>query len=192
MIIYKITNEINGNFYIGKTTKTIEERFRNHLYESSYKRSNTPLYKAIRKYGKNNFTIKIVECEVPVLELDDREKYWIEKLQPHYNLTKGGEGGDTSNSPNFIQSMKEYHKRKPREEYATYGMLGKTQPKSSREKVSKANSYPVVCEGKEFQSIKKAEEYYRALGTPKSVRKRIDSPKHKDWYRIRPKRVIHR
>lgn len=190
MIIYKITNVINGDFYIGKTTKTIQERFKSHLYEASYNRKKTYLYKAIRRYGEDNFTIKVIECQVDPSELDNRERYWIEKLKPHYNLTDGGEGGDTSKSPKFIQSIKEYHKNKPREEYATYGMLGKTQPKSAREKLSKANSYPVVCEGKEFQSIKEAEEHYRALGTPKSIRKRIDNPKHKDWYRIRPKRII--
>jgi hypothetical protein len=39
-----------------------------------------------------------------------------------------------------------------------------------------------------FSSIKEAEEYYRSIGTPKSVRKRIDNPKHPDWYRIRSKR----
>ncbi len=103
-------------------------------------------------------------------------------------MTGGGEGGKTHNSPNFINSMKEYHQRKPKEEYATYGMLGKKFPEEAKKKISKANSYPVVCEGREFSSIKEAEEYYRSIGTPKSVRKRIDNPKHPDWYRIRRKR----
>jgi hypothetical protein len=103
-------------------------------------------------------------------------------------MTKGGEGGDTSKSPNFIKAIKKQHSNRLPESYASYGMLGKKQSKKFHEAIKKANSYPVVCEGKEFSSIKEAEEYYKSLGTPKSVRKRIDSPKHLDWYRIRPKR----
>ena len=79
-------------------------------------------------------------------------------------MTDGGEGCKPLNSPNFINAMKEYHSKKPKEEYATYGMLGKKFPDEAKEKVGKANSYPVVCEGKEFPSIKSAEEYYKSLG----------------------------
>lgn len=50
--IYKITNKINGKVYIGKTTKTVQERWKEHLRESRTERSeNRPLYRAIRKYG---------------------------------------------------------------------------------------------------------------------------------------------
>jgi len=189
MIIYKITNKITNDFYIGKTTKTKEERFQKHKYNSSYN-SKTYLYRAMRKYSVENFIIEEVESQIENEKLNEREQFWIEKLNPKYNMTSGGDGGETHCSPNFINAMKEYHKRKPKEEYATYGMLGKKYPDEGKKKVGKANSYPVVCEGKEFSSIKEAEEYYKSLGTPKSVRKRIDSPKHPDWYRIRPKRIF--
>jgi group I intron endonuclease len=187
MMIYKIVNKLTGDFYIGKTTKTKEERLQKHFYTSSYG-SETHLHRAIRKYGKSNFIIEEVECPLPEDILDKREIYWIEKLNPPYNMTTGGDGGITHNSPNFVKAMEEYHKKKPKEEYATYGMRGKKFPEEGKKKISKSNSYPIVCEGKEFPSIKAAEEYYRNLGTPKSVRKRIDSSKHTDWYRIRPKR----
>ena len=187
MLIYKIVNQINGDFYIGKTTKPKEERLQKHFYSANYN-SQTYLHRAIRKYGEINFTIEEVETQLPQEQLDEREVFWIQELNPPYNMTSGGEGGETHHSPNFIKAMKEYHSKKPKEEYATYGMLGKKYPEEGKKKLSKANSYPVVCEGKEFSSIKEAEEYYKSLGTPKSVRKRIDSPKHPDWYRIRPKR----
>ena len=189
MIVYQITNEVNGKFYIGKTTKTIEERFQSHLRESDYFRKNTYLYKAIRKYGKNNFSIKPLETQVEETKLDERERYWIETLNPQYNLTKGGEGGDTSSSPNYQKAIKEVHRKKPRHEYATYGMLGKKTTDEAKQKIGKANSYPVVCEGVKYPSIKSAEEHYKRIGTPKSVRKRIDNPNHPDWYRLRPKRT---
>ena len=184
-IIYQITNKVNNKFYIGKTTKTIEERFyfHNHTYDETY------LHRALRKYGVDNFTIEIIESQVPDTELDNKERYYIKTLKPHYNLTEGGTGGDTSKSPNFIIGMKKQHANRPPESYASYGMLGKKQTQEQKDAISKRNSYPVMCEGVAYPSIKAAEEYYRSIGTPKSVRKRIDSKRHPDWYRIRTKRI---
>ena len=183
MIIYQITNEVNGKFYIGKTTKTIEERFREHLYESRYERNGSYLYKSMRKYGTEHYTIKIIECQVDETNLDERERYWIEKLNPHYNLTEGGGGGDTSSSPKFIQSMKEYHSRKPREEYSTYGMLGKKQSQKWRESIKKSNSKPISIEGVVYPSITEGEKNHPGV----KVRYRIDSPKYPDWFRLSSK-----
>ena len=42
-------------------------------------------------------------------------------------MTKGGDGGDTSNSPNFKQAMILSHKKRKPKDYASYGMLGKKQ-----------------------------------------------------------------
>ena len=92
MIIYSITNIVNKKIYVGKTTKTINERFNSHINTSKCG-SQTYLHKAIRKYGKNNFTIEVIEdnisCETV---LSQREIFWIKKLKPEYNMTLGGEG----------------------------------------------------------------------------------------------------
>lgn len=96
--IYKITNKINGKCYIGKTLNTIEQRWQEHIRESKQARSlNRPLYKAINKYGIDNFSINIVEEIDNVLQIDinEREKYWIEYYQSFksgYNATTGGDG----------------------------------------------------------------------------------------------------
>ena len=50
---------------------------------------DTYLYRAIRKYGKENFTIEILDEEYS----NEKEIYWISKLKPEYNMTKGGDGG---------------------------------------------------------------------------------------------------
>ena len=51
--IYKITNNINNKIYIGKTTYSIEKRFKEHLNDSARITSDKrPLYDAIRKDGK--------------------------------------------------------------------------------------------------------------------------------------------
>lgn len=53
-----------------------------------------PLYKAFQKYGIENFSIiQLEECSVDIV--NEREKYWIEKLGTFhngYNATKGGDG----------------------------------------------------------------------------------------------------
>ena len=127
MAVYLITNVLNNNTYVGHTSKTIEERFYRHKYHS--KTGNTYLYKAMRKYGIDNF---IIECLQEDGTLED-EKKWIKKLNPVYNMTEGGTGGDTSDSLNYIQSMKDYHNNKSNESYATYGHLGKKHSNESKQ-----------------------------------------------------------
>ena len=180
MIIYQITNKINGDCYIGKTSKTIEERFQRHIYNSNYN-IDTHLCRAMRKYGADNYSIEILESQVSVKNIDAREKYYIETIKPRYNMTEGGDGGDTSTSPNFRRSMKEYHSRKPRHEYATCGMSGKKQSQKWRDSIKKSNSRSVSVEGVVYTSITEAEAKHPGV----KVRYRIDSDNYPDWFRIK-------
>lgn len=95
--IYCITNQINNKRYIGKTTKSLEERFREHCSDSFKERCNKrPLYDAMNKYGIENFIIEELEQVEDETKLDEREIYWIQELQTYgsngYNATKGGDG----------------------------------------------------------------------------------------------------
>lgn len=92
--IYIIKNTINDKVYIGQTTNTVEYRFHQHLdnVERSYKQGH--LYNAMRKYGKNNFFIEVIE-QVHDKDLNEREKYWIkyyDSFNNGYNSTIGGDG----------------------------------------------------------------------------------------------------
>ena len=93
--IYKIINIKNNHLYIGKTDRTIEERWKEHLKDC--KRAdfgNRPLYRAINKYGKEAFIIEeIEECSAEIA--GQRERYWIEyygSFKNGYNATVGGDG----------------------------------------------------------------------------------------------------
>lgn len=94
--IYCITNQINGKQYVGKTTDSIIKRFQEHCNDSTKKRCNKrPLYDAMNKYSIENFIIKELETVDSESDLNEREIYWIEKLQTFkkgYNVTKGGDG----------------------------------------------------------------------------------------------------
>lgn len=94
--IYKITNNINGKCYIGKTERNIQIRWKEHL-KNRKALTHLPLYKAFNKYGIENFTIEEIE-QCSNEELDNREIYWINffnsyKARKGYNCTSGGEGG---------------------------------------------------------------------------------------------------
>lgn len=93
--IYKITNLINQKSYIGKTTFSIDRRWKEHQQESKSQRSqNRPLYRAMNKYGIENFSIEVVE-EVDIKELSKKEIYWIGYYDTYnngYNATLGGDG----------------------------------------------------------------------------------------------------
>lgn len=97
--IYKITNLINNKVYIGQTKNHYSERFKQHKnrYNQEYRESyNYPLYKAMRKYGLDNFSFEPIEkCEID--KLDEREIYWISFYDSFnkikgYNQTLGGGG----------------------------------------------------------------------------------------------------
>lgn len=93
--IYKITNKINNNIYIGLSVD-IERRWKSHQHrytDTTNKEYDKVLYKAFRKYGIENFSFEIVE-ECTVEELREKEKYWItfyDSYKNGYNSTPGGE-----------------------------------------------------------------------------------------------------
>jgi group I intron endonuclease len=58
MIIYKITNKVNGKIYVGQTTRSLEERWYGHCSTAN---QHGILGKALIKYGKENFRQEILE-----------------------------------------------------------------------------------------------------------------------------------
>jgi group I intron endonuclease len=90
-MIYISQNKINGKRYIGKTVKTLEERWYKHNKDVEYG-SQTCFHRAIRKYGSENFTVELLE-DCPSELNNEREIHWIATLNPEYNMTVGGDGG---------------------------------------------------------------------------------------------------
>lgn len=98
--IYKITNDVNGKIYVGKTNYTIEKRFEEHIKDYQRKRcEKRPLYEAMNKYGVEHFHIEIIEKVKNDKVACEREKYWINELRTYigfddcngYNATLGGD-----------------------------------------------------------------------------------------------------
>lgn len=94
--IYKITNNKNGKIYVGQSID-IYDRWKQHKYKafnSKEKGYNSAIHLAFRKYGIENFSFEVIE-ECQQDKLDEKEQYWIKKLNslsPNgYNILLGGQ-----------------------------------------------------------------------------------------------------
>lgn len=92
--IYIIKNYINDKVYIGQTIQDIYKRFYQHTHPHG-NNNNQIICRAIKKYGKNNFYIELVEDNIQTYEeLNRLEIFYIKhynSLYPHgYNMCPGG------------------------------------------------------------------------------------------------------
>lgn len=82
--VYKITNTVTNDFYIG-SSKNIKNRWIEHKCPSTWKRHpNNPMYLDIQKYGVDKFVFEIL-AEVEVTHLKEKEQWFIKTLKPAYN-----------------------------------------------------------------------------------------------------------
>ena len=84
-IIYKITNKLTGNFYIGQSKYNDDSRWRAHIPEP-----HSRLDRAIQKYGKDNFEYEVIDRAGSFYELSRKERKYIAELKPYYNDRDGG------------------------------------------------------------------------------------------------------
>jgi group I intron endonuclease len=94
--IYKIINNINDKVYIGYTSrKKPLDRWKAHIRDSI--KLDRPLYRAMRKYGVDNFSFVLIYCSIDAEHtLKTMETYFINEYRSlitdcGYNLTLGGE-----------------------------------------------------------------------------------------------------
>lgn len=93
MVIYKITNKVNGKVYIGQTTVPLELRWKHHC-KIKTKRCCPLIRAAIEKYGPDNFDISVLQLCNSKVELNIQEAFWIAQYKSFgqgYNLTSGGD-----------------------------------------------------------------------------------------------------
>ena len=103
--VYKITNTITGEFYIG-SSKNIKYRWATHKCLSMWKQHpNSKLYKDMASYGLDNFTFEIIE---KTGNLKEREQYWVDQLKPSYNVRR---------AKREIEDFEEAHKQRSKAWY---------------------------------------------------------------------------
>lgn len=98
MVVYLLTNTVNGKRYVGITTLGIRSRWNSHVKFARHGR-RTVLACAIRKYGADAFHAEPIQLCSSVQELKIAEVGWIQRLNTHvsggrgYNTSTGGENG---------------------------------------------------------------------------------------------------
>lgn len=94
MNIYLIENSVNLKMYVGITSKSVEARYRQHLKRVNAG-ENYKLYNAMRKYGVENFTYRLIDVASDWQDACKKERFYIAKYNSRdngYNMTLGGEG----------------------------------------------------------------------------------------------------
>lgn len=121
MLVYQAYNTISGKFYVGKTTKTLEGRIRQHYNDTNIERM-TYFHKALRKYPPETFQWVVLGTANTLGELNQLERHWISLLKecghPLYNMRDGGDGGSRPGKDNH--------------------RYGKSVPANQRDKISNA------------------------------------------------------
>lgn len=139
MQIYKITNLSNGKIYIGKDT----------LSNKNYMGSGVLIRRAIKKYGIECFQKEVIYETDNYEDLSNSEKYWIEFYKSDdrnigYNISKGGDGGDTmSNNPKLNEIKDKISQSLKNREFS----------QEHREKLSKNHDSTKRKKGKSFEEI---------------------------------------
>lgn len=130
MIIYKVTNIVNGKMYIGQTVKSLRRRKQGHITDVKLHRNNFYFHNAIRNHGLRNFKWEIIHKCDDIGELNRLEIYYIGYYNTYvngYNLTLGGGGSmgyKASAETRKKNSLATSGKNNP-----MYGKLGKDHPR---------------------------------------------------------------
>lgn len=116
--IYKFVNKINNKVYVGQS-KQLEIRYLQHkkYYDNKkYETYNTKFYRALRKYGFDNFDYEILEKgNFTKEQLNEKEIYWIKKLdsiENGYNILEGGNNSTVPRKLNKKQILEIKNKLK--------------------------------------------------------------------------------
>lgn len=64
--IYYFRNKINNKYYIGQAI-CIRKRFQSHCHQIQIKNDKYPIYKAITKYGEDNFELTgVIKMDITI------------------------------------------------------------------------------------------------------------------------------
>ena len=91
-IIYKATNVVTGEIYVGATTVSLQERINDH-YNKATKNYGHKFQNAIREYGFESFIWEQIDTGINTDELALKEKYYIQKFDSFHNGYNSDRGG---------------------------------------------------------------------------------------------------
>lgn len=163
ILVYIAVNKISGKMYVGVTKRGLENRKKEHLVVA--KNGGTALLsRAIRKYGKENFSFIAVKYFDNYSSALAKEIELIASIKPEYNQAPGGEGlrywlgkRRSKETKLKISRTKTGVRRPPAPDYAL-----KIWAENMR-RSAKARRRPVICveTGEQFMSSREADRFYK-------------------------------
>lgn len=148
--VYLVTNKTNNKQYIGITVTSIKARWNRHVYDSKQINDGNfkqALHDAIRKYGKDQFTLQKLYESDNHEHIKRMETHFINLYQTHgsqggYNMTWGGDGWHgMKHTEESKKKMSKSHTgkvlTKEHKENIKLAQLGRPAPKSNPEQWKK-------------------------------------------------------
>ncbi len=173
--VYKITNKINGKFYIG-SSNSVFGRWLNHAsWITNDTHSNYKLTATVKKHGLENFSFEILELH-STIGLNKREQYYLDTLCKAQDYIDGKSNFFITNTYNI----------KPRVE----GLVGLDMPEETiiralrtrgYERIYKVSNTGAVIDIYEMQSQAAEDNNISRTTVSKSIKNK-KCPKHKDFY----------
>jgi group I intron endonuclease len=175
--IYLITNIENKKQYVGITKFSIEERFSQHMKRGFL------LTEAIKKYGEQKFSIKLIEEVESAERAYELEIFYIQKYNTKvpngYNLTDGGDGiFGWEVSEEYRQECSERIKLLHKEKKV--GMYGKNHSEETKKKMSASLKGNTNCLGRTLseESKQKIREKHLGKFVSEETKKKISENHH--------------
>jgi group I intron endonuclease len=118
MHVYKITNIVNDKIYVGQHGGDDLQAYLalncGRALGGSRQNDKPLLYRAIRKYGREAFSIESLVRPIDKDQTNKLEKFFIRTLEAQnpeigYNLTEGGTGGATRFGPHAPEAIEKMH-----------------------------------------------------------------------------------
>lgn len=101
--IYKITNPINM-IYVGQTVSIRKRILSYKRYEFESSRHKGIINDSFLTFGFKAHTFQILEMNVDVEDLSEREQYWINKLNTLHSVNPSGMNGNDYDSSTFAKT----------------------------------------------------------------------------------------
>jgi len=185
--IYLITNKVNGKQYVGLTIGPLESRLKQHI-AAAKKGRKAPLPNAIRKYGAEAFTIKLIRNDAK--SFDQLQQQEIDAIAERNTLISGYNsaiGGAVGVTKAITVDGKKFPSQAQAAEF--YGInvsvfnLRITRLKWTPEEAAGLNKrewdgkdVPVFVNGQNYPSIRQA-----AISFDKDFKKIYDRYSEKGW-----------
>lgn len=164
---------MTGKVYVGQTWRPLAVRFKKHCEKNPC----VKLYRAIKKYGKDAFTIKSLTIAHTQEVADYWESYFIKKynsIASGYNLRTGGSRGAVSDETR--QKMTAYRNKPEVKARKRISAIGN--------QYAKGHSHPSYWTGKKRPQEWCEKHAVKLIGNPQGK-----ACKGKTWKMINGKRV---